>query len=71
MVITYDRVEVGKHRLDLLIEDTITVELKAVKNLESIHFAVVKSYLRAKGLKHGLLLNFAKVTLEVRRVMAE
>ena len=71
VVITYDRVEVGKHRLDLLIEDTIIVELKAVKNLESIHFAVVKSYLRAKGLKHGLILNFAKVTLEVRRVMAE
>jgi len=47
VVITYDGVEVGKHRLDLLVEDTIIVELKAVKNLQSVHFAVVKSYLRA------------------------
>lgn len=71
VAITYDGVEVGKHRLDLLVEDTIVVELKAVKNLQSVHFAVVKSYLRAKRLQHGLILNFAKVTLEVKRVMAE
>ncbi len=71
VAITYDGVEVGKHRLDLLVEDTIVVELKAVKNLQSVHFAVVKSYLRAKRLGHGLILNFAKVTLEIKRVMAE
>jgi GxxExxY protein len=62
-------VEVGLHRLDLVVEDTIVVELKAIKNLEDIHFAVVRSYLKALGKKHGLLLNFAKVTLEVKRVI--
>jgi GxxExxY protein len=46
------------------------VELKAIKNLEDIHFAVTRSYLKALGKKHGLLLNFAKVTLEVKRVIA-
>ncbi len=67
--VTYDGIEVGKHILDLLVEDTIVVELKAIKNLEDIHFAIVRSYLKAVGRRHGLLLNFQKPTLEVRRVI--
>lgn len=66
--VLYDGVEVGRHRLDLFVNDTIVVELKAVKDLDDVHFAVVKSYLRASGQKHGLILNFAKVTLEIKRV---
>ena len=69
--VTYDGIEIGLHRLDLLVEKTIVVELKAVKNLEDVHFAVVRSYLKALGQKHGLLLNFAKPTLEIRRVIFE
>ena len=53
----------------MLVQGTIVVELKAIKNLEDVHFAAVKSYLRAVGREHGLLLNFAKVTLEIRRVI--
>jgi len=71
LAVQYDGVEVGKHRLDLLVEDAIVVELKAIKDLEDIHFAIVKSYLRAAGKRHGLLLNFAKVTLEVKRVICK
>jgi GxxExxY protein len=70
MIIRYAGEEVGRHRLDLFVENTIVVELKAIKNLEDIHFATVRSYLKAVGRKHGLLLNFAKVTLEVKRVIA-
>jgi len=40
------------------------------KNLEDIHFAVVRSQLKAVDRKHGLLLNFAKTTLEPKRVIA-
>lgn len=69
--VKYDGYEVGKHRLDLLVEDIIVVELKAIKNLDDIHFAIVRSYLHAIGQKHGLLLNFAKATLEIRRVIAK
>ena len=69
MVIQYDDEEVGRHQLDLFVEQTIVVELKATKNLEDIHFAVVRSYLKAVGKQHGLLLNFAKVTLEIKRVI--
>ena len=64
-----DGMEVGKHRLDLFIEDIIVVELKAIKNLDDIHFAIVRSYLRATGQMLGLLLNFAKITLEIKRVI--
>lgn len=70
MSISYDDVEVGRHRLDLLVDDTIVVELKAIKDLEDIHFAVVRSYLKALGKRHGLILNFAKVKLEIKRVIA-
>jgi GxxExxY protein len=67
--IQFDGIEIGKHRLDLLVQDTIVVELKAIKSLEDIHFAVVKSYLRAANLEHGLILNFSKPTIEVKRVI--
>ena len=67
--IEYNGVEVGKHILDLFVEDTIVVELKAIKNLEDVHFSIVRSYLKAVGQHHGLLLNFAKPTLAVRRVL--
>ena len=53
----------------MLVENTIVVELKAIKDLEDVHFAIVKSYLKASGKIHGLLLNFAKPTLEIKRVI--
>jgi len=69
VLIKYDGVEVGKHRLDIIVDDTVVVELKAVKNIEDIHFAIVKSYLKATGKEHGLLINFSKPVLEVKRVI--
>jgi GxxExxY protein len=67
--VQYSGVEVGVHRLDLVVEEEIIVELKAVKELADIHFAQLRSYLKATGMKVGLLLNFSKPTLEVRRVV--
>jgi len=69
--IFYDgNVEVGKHRLDLIVESEIVIDLKAISELQDVHFAIVRSQLRAAKRKHGLLLNFAKVTLEAKRVIA-
>lgn len=68
--VTYRGVVVGTHRLDLLVDDTIVVELKAIREIADAHFAVVRSHLRASGCRHGLILNFAKPTIEVRRVVA-
>jgi GxxExxY protein len=67
--IEYLGVPVGLHRLDLLVQNEVIVELKAVKELADIHFAQLRSYLKATGMKVGLLLNFSKPTLEVRRVV--
>lgn len=61
--------EVGEHRLDLLVENQVIVELKAVKALEDVHFAQVRSYLKACGLMHGLLLNFSTMPLTTKRVI--
>lgn len=62
---------ISEQRLDLVVEHLIIVELKAINALENIHFAVLRSYLKAAGLNHGLLLNFASVTLTVKRVGRE
>jgi len=45
-------------RLDLLVEGQVVVELKSVTNLPEVAMAQVLSYLKASGLKRGLLLNF-------------
>jgi GxxExxY protein len=59
---------VGEHRLDFLVEDAVVLELKAVKSFEDVHFAIVRSYLRATSKSCGLLMNFAAPTLQVKRI---
>jgi len=46
------------HRLDLLVEDKVVVEIKAVDQVMPIHQAQVLSYLKMSGYKVGLLINF-------------
>lgn len=67
--IFYEGVVVGLHRLDLVVDEQIVVELKAVKSLEDVHFAQLRSYLKATGKKVGLLLNFNASTLIIKRVV--
>jgi GxxExxY protein len=62
---------VGEHRVDLLVEDAVIAELKAIANFENIHFAVLRSYLKALGLTDALLINFASTKLAVKRVGRE
>src|SRR3977135_1472276 len=59
------------HRLYFLVEGKIVVELKAVSELEDIHFAIGRSYLKATNLQDGLLLNFATAPLTVKRFCRE
>jgi GxxExxY protein len=59
---------VGEHRLDLLVGNEILVELKAVKEIEAIHFAIVRSYLKALDLRTALVFNFATTPLTIRRI---
>ena len=66
--ILYREHHVGEHRLDFLVESSVIIELKSVADFENIHYAVMRSYLRATDLQVGLLLNFATATLSVKRV---
>ena len=45
-------------RLDLLVEGKVIVELKSVKEMQEVFFKQTKTYLRLKGLKLGILVNF-------------
>ena len=69
IVVRYRGVEVGTHQLDLLVNGELVVELKAVKCLTDIHYAQLRSYLRAANLRLGLLFNFNASKLEVRRLV--
>ncbi len=69
--IRFHGIAVGEHRLDLLVEDLVVVELKAVVDFDDIHFIVLRSYLKATDKTVGLLLNFASAVLDVRHVGRE
>ena len=62
---------IGEHRVDLLVEQKVLVELKAIAALEKVHFAILRSYLKALGLSDALLLNFATTCLTIKRVGRE
>ena len=59
---------VGDHRLDFLVDRRLVVELKTVEKLGKEHYDQVRSYLSAAGQDIGLLVNFAKRPVDVRRV---
>ena len=64
----YEGQQVGLHRLDILVEKRVIVEVKTVSELEKVHYAQVRSYLKAAGLRLGLLVNFALEKADFRRV---
>jgi GxxExxY protein len=57
--VTYRGVKIDcGYRIDLLVEDAVLVELKAVESIEPIHEAQLLSYLKLSGYQIGLLINF-------------
>jgi GxxExxY protein len=72
--ITYDgvRLDAG-YRIDLIVNESVIVEVKAVERLHPVHEAQLLSYLRMTGLKLGLLINFNMKMLRdgVKRVVNE
>ena len=55
--------------LDLVIDQKIDLELKALSDLTSAHEAQTIAYLKASGLRLGLLLNFGRASLQTKRVI--
>ena len=58
----------GKHRLDLVFEGLVILELKAVEQLVKKHYSQLRAYLRATGIEVGLLINFDEEKVDFRRV---
>jgi len=62
--IFYDGIEVGTRRADFVVEDRLSVELKAIINLEDVHLAQAKNYTVAYNFPMGLLINFGSQSLQ-------
>lgn len=69
MDLWYKGQSIGTRRVDMFVENTVMVELKAVGELDDAHLAQAINYLEASGLEVGLLINFGGRSLEFRRVM--
>ena len=71
VTVTYDGVTVGDYAVDLLVQESVIVALKATKAVANIHRAQCINYLRATGLQVCLLLNFGNPRLEIKRIVLD
>lgn len=69
MPVYYKNQQIGSRRVDFLIENLVSVELKAIIKLEDVHFAQAINYLEAYDLEVGLLINFGSKSLEFKRLV--
>jgi GxxExxY protein len=69
MEIFYDGLQIGTRRVDFLVDDKVSVEIKALTALGDVHLAQAINYLEAYDLEVGLLINFGAKSLEYRRVV--
>jgi GxxExxY protein len=67
--VRYDSVVVGDYIADLLVEETVIVELKAVQSLDDSARAQCVNYLKATGHEVCLLINFGQPRVEVKRII--
>jgi GxxExxY protein len=69
MPIYYKQQEIGTRRVDFLIENVISIELKALTKTEDVHLAQSINYLEAYNLEIGMLINFGAKSLEFKRLI--
>ncbi len=68
MPIFYKDEHIGARRVDFLVENLISVELKAITKLDDVHFAQAINYLEAYNIEIGLLINFGETSLNFKRL---
>lgn len=68
MPVYYKEQQIGTRRVDFLVEGVVSVELKAVIQLEDVHLAQAINYLEAYDLEVGLLINFGAKSLQFKRL---
>ena len=66
MSINYKGQIIGTRRVDFLINNLISIEIKAVIKLEDVHLAQALNYLEAYNLEVGLLINFGAKALNLK-----
>jgi len=71
LLVFYESEIVGEYFADLFVENKIIVELKTAKNIDDSHLAQVMNYLRACNLHYGLVINFGKPHVEIKRVVLD
>ncbi len=64
--VSYKGAVVGEYYADIVVEDSLIIELKAVEKLTDIHELQLKNYLKATNIELGLLINFGK-SVEIKR----
>lgn len=69
MPIYYKEQQIGTRRVDFLVEDVVSVELKALTALEDVHLAQAINYLETYDLEVGLLINFGSKSMEHKRIV--
>jgi len=67
--VMYKGMTVGDYLADLVVEEQVIVELKCVDTFSNEHLAKCINYLKASGLKMGLLINFQKPRVEWKRII--
>ena len=67
--VLYKESVVGEYIADILVEDKVIVELKTVETLEKIHEAQLLNYLKATGIRVGILVNFKHPKAEIKRMV--
>ena len=68
MPVYYKNQQIGTRRVDFLVEGTVSVELKAIIQIEEVHLAQAINYLEAYDLEVGLLINFGAKSLQFKRL---
>ena len=68
LIVCFREQKIGQFFADLLVENEVIVELKAVKSLAPEHIAQLINYLKASGKQVGLLVNFGNPRIEYRRI---
>lgn len=67
VAVYYDGQVLGEFRADLVVEDTVIVELKAIEKITAVHEVQLVNYLTATGKPIGLLLNFGPHGVTIKR----
>ena len=69
--VLYKEKVVGEYIADLLVEDKVIVELKTVENIDKVHEAQLLNYLKATGIRIGILVNFKHPKAEIKRMVLD